>query len=195
LVWNRLVEVPALLSLRIEPTRFLPVAAIRLVPFEERHLPDFRALVDDDLVRRFTRVPDPVPDGFDRTWAERYERGRADGTRMNFAIEDPGDGRFLGIAVAPHVDREERTAELGYVVAPAARGTGVASAALRELTRWAFEEQDMYRLYLLISVANEGSKRVAERCGYQREGVLRGMFFKQGVHEDTESWSRLATDG
>ena len=38
------------------------------------------------------------------------------------------------------------------------------------------------------------SKRVAERCGYIREGVLRSLHVKQDVHEDTEIWSRLASD-
>jgi RimJ/RimL family protein N-acetyltransferase len=43
-------------------------------------------------------------------------------------------------------------------------------------------------------VHNEASKRVARRCGYEFEGVLRGLFFKQDLREDTESWSRLVTD-
>jgi RimJ/RimL family protein N-acetyltransferase len=96
--------------------------------------------------------------------------------------------------LAPKIDRETRTAELGYVVAPEARGRGVATEALRRLTAWAFEELEMIRLELLISVDNTVSKKVAERCGYVREGVLRSAYFKQGRREDTEIWSRLATD-
>ena len=168
--------------------------AIRLVPFGEQHVPGFRLLVDDPSVRRYTRVPEPVPDDYDRMWVDRYERGKADGTRMNFAIEDAAAGTFLGVALAPHLDHDERTAELGYVLGAAARGRGVATEALRQLTVWAFEEQRMIRLQLLISVANDASKRVAQRCGYRFEGVLRGLYFKQDLREDTESWSRLVTD-
>jgi RimJ/RimL family protein N-acetyltransferase len=168
--------------------------AIRFVPFGEQHLPGFRSMLDDPLVRRYTRVPDPVPGDFDRTWVDRYESGKADGTRMNFAIEDADSGAFLGIAVAPQIDHEERTAELGYVLAAEARGRGVATEALRQLTVWAFEEQGMVRLQLLISVSNDASKRVAQRCGYRFEGVLRGIYFKQDLREDAESWSRLVTD-
>jgi RimJ/RimL family protein N-acetyltransferase len=51
----------------------------------------------------------------------------------------------------------------------------------------------MVRLELMIGVDNPGSKRVAVRCGYVREGVLRSLHFKQGLREDTEIWSRLAT--
>jgi RimJ/RimL family protein N-acetyltransferase len=133
-----------------------------------------------------------VPPDFARAWLARYDEGRRDGTREAFAIVD--DDGFLGLALAPQIDRETRTAELGYVVAPRARGRGVASEALRRLTEWAVTELGMFRLELLISVDNAASQRVAEKGGYVREGVLRSFHVKQNVREDTEIWSRLATD-
>jgi RimJ/RimL family protein N-acetyltransferase len=164
-----------------------------LVPLSEEHLAAVEAMLDDPDNLRFTRIPEPVPSGFARTWLERYEEARGDGSREAFAIVGDG-GEFLGLALAPRIDREARTAELGYVVAPAARGRGVATEALRQLTEWAFEELGMLRLELMINVENDGSKKVAERCGYAREGVLRSLHFKQDRWEDTEIWSRLATD-
>jgi RimJ/RimL family protein N-acetyltransferase len=168
------------------------VPGIRLEPFGERHRPGFRALLADPQVRRYTRVPEPPPPDFDNTWVSSYEERRAAGTAMNFAVEDE-DGTFLGIAVAPAIDVTDRAAELGYVLAPAARGRGAATEALGLLTGWAFA-QGMHRLYLVISVENDASKRVALRAGYQFEGVLRGVHFKQGRFENVEYWSRLATD-
>jgi hypothetical protein len=50
------------------------------------------------------------------------------------------------------------------------------------------------RLELPVGVENHASKRVAERNGYRLEGVLRSLYFKQGVREDTELWSRLPGD-
>lgn len=164
-----------------------------LVPFAEEHLPGVEEMLDDPDNLRFTRIPEPVPPGFARTWFERYREARGDGSREAFAIVDEG-GELLGLALAPHIDREARTAELGYVVVPAARGRGVATEALRQLTDWAFAELGMLRLELMISVDNAASKKVAERCGYIREGVLRSLHFKQDRWEDTEIWSRLATD-
>jgi RimJ/RimL family protein N-acetyltransferase len=80
------------------------------------------------------------------------------------------------------------------VVDAAARGRGVATTALGLLTAWAFRELDSVRLELLISVDNPGSKRVAEHNGYRYEGTMRSVFVKPGLWEDTEMWSRLATD-
>ena len=166
---------------------------LSLVPFGEEHLAGVEGMFDDPDLLRFTRIPEPVPPGFARTWLERYAEARTDGSRDAFAIVDDG-GQFLGLALAPQIDRQTRTAELGYVVAPAARGRGVATEALRQLTEWAFAELGMLRLELMISVENAGSKKVAERCGYVHEGVLRSAYVKQDLREDTEIWSRLATD-
>jgi RimJ/RimL family protein N-acetyltransferase len=166
---------------------------VRLEPFGRSHLAEAAALTEDPDVLRFTRVPEPVPPEFATTWLAAYEAGRRDGTREAFAIVD-GDGVFLGMAVAPRIDRPALTAELGYVVARAARGRGVATRALALLTDWAFREQGLLRAELLISVDNDASKRVAERCGYVREGVLRSLHVKQDRREDTELWARLPGD-
>jgi RimJ/RimL family protein N-acetyltransferase len=165
---------------------------IRLRRLERPDIGVARAIVDDRDSIRFTRVPDPVPEGWLDAWFERYEEGRADGTREAFAIvEDDG---FVGLALAPSIQRDERTVELGYLVVPAARGRGIATEALRALTAWAFEELDPVRIELLISSENIASRIVAERCGYTYEGTLRSTYVKPGVWEDTEVWSLLAAD-
>ena len=167
--------------------------AVRLEPLSGDHLEGLEAIVRDPEVQRFTRVPAQAPPGFAKELIDVYDAGRAAGTREGFAIVDE-DGAFLGVAVAPRIDREGLTAELGYTTAAHARGRGVASAALALLTAWGFETLGARRLELLISVENDASKRVAQRCGYVREGVLRSLHVKQGLREDTEIWSRLPSD-
>jgi RimJ/RimL family protein N-acetyltransferase len=79
------------------------------------------------------------------------------------------------------------------VVAPRAHGRGVARSALQLLTEWAFEH-GLERVKLRISTDNEASMRVAERCGYVREGLLRSLHFKAGKRLDIVVYSRLPTD-
>jgi RimJ/RimL family protein N-acetyltransferase len=168
--------------------------AIRLEPFDAGHLGAFTAMFDDSDMLRFTRLPTVPPPGYAETWLGRYEDGRRDGTSEAFAVVDAETGEFLGIGVAPRIDDEARTLELGYVVAPAARGRGVATETLRLLTDWSFSERGILRVELFISAENEASKAVATRCGYVREGALRSAYFKEGLREDTEIWSRLPAD-
>ena len=41
---------------------------------------------------------------------------------------------------------------------------------------------------------NDASQRVAARCGFTREGILRGYERFKGARPDVMSWSLLATD-
>jgi RimJ/RimL family protein N-acetyltransferase len=167
--------------------------AIRLEPFGERHLDEVTAMLDDRDVLRFTRIPDPPPADFARHWLDRYAAGRGDGTREAFAALD-GGGALLGLALAPEIDREGHDLELGYLVVPAGRGRGAATRILTLLTEWAFEEAGALRARLVIDVANPASERVAQRCGYVREGVMRSVHFKAEQRIDAGLWSRLPTD-
>ena len=167
--------------------------AVSLRPLAAEHLDDVAALLDDPDVLRFTRLPVPPPAGYARQWLERYEEGRLDGTREAFAALDD-DGHFVGLALAVDIDREGREVELGYITAPAARGRGIATVMLDELTRWAFDELGALRVTLIIDVENRGSSKVAERCGYVLEGVMRSSYLKDDVRVDAGLWSRLPTD-
>lgn len=174
------------------------MVAIRLKILGEEYLEHLHALASDPTVREYTRIPEPPPDGFARAWLRMYEAARLAGTRELFGVTDEDDGEFYGMAAAVSIDLDAATAELGYMLLPSARGRGIATAALAELTRWAFDELRMHRLELMIVVANGPSRAVAERCGYLHEGTHRSLFLKNGadgpIRHDTEVWAKLVTD-
>jgi RimJ/RimL family protein N-acetyltransferase len=165
---------------------------VRFEPFTRAHIPLLDVLLGDPDTLRWTRIPEPPPAGFGEDWAGRYEAGRRAGTQEGFAVLGEDD-EFLGLALVPTIDRETGEAELGYMVAPSARGRGVGTAILRELTAWALRE-GVQRCELIISAGNTASERVAARAGYVREGHLRSIHLKQGKREDVTVWSRLPSD-
>lgn len=171
------------------------MVSLVLVPLTIDHLHHVEALANDPAVAQFTRFPVPAPDGWVREWwYPRYEAGRLDGTREAFAAVSTDDGSFLGLALAPVIEPEAAEMELGYLVAPAARGQGVASEMLRQLTDWAFGPGGALRVALLIDAGNAASQGVARAAAYQLEGTMRSSYFKQGMRSDCQIWSRLASD-
>lgn len=166
---------------------------VRLVPFGAEHLGAFAPMASDPDALRFTRFPDPPEPDFPARWLARYEAGRVTRTKEAFAILGPvGDDTFYGVALAVEIDLEAQEAELGYLTATAARGRGVATAALRALTDWAFEERRLERVTLLIDNDNKGSERVAQKAGYAREGLLRGIYLKPGRRGDMLLYAKLS---
>jgi [ribosomal protein S5]-alanine N-acetyltransferase len=168
--------------------------AIRLEPLDQSVAPALLAVLDDPDIVRFTRVPDGADETFVRGWIKRYEDGWQEASRAAFAIRARDDGAFLGWAGIVELDLERGQGELGYLVAPAARGRGVAPRTVELLTRWAFDELGLERLELRIDPENVPSAKVAERAGYRLEGVLRNLHFKAQLRADVGVWSRLRHD-
>jgi len=167
--------------------------AIRLDPLAPRYVPDFERLLEDPDVVRNTRVPSSPPPDFASSWIARYADGWQDGSRAGFAILSH-EAVFLGFGGVVDLDLDAAQGEIGYVVAPGARGRGVASRALRLITGWALDELGLERVELHIDPDNTASIRVAERCAYIREGVMRSLHFKESIRGETVIYSLLRTD-
>ena len=166
---------------------------IRLEPLNEAHVAPIAVVIGDPDIVRFTRVPSGADDTFVRGWIARYVAGWGDGSCAGFAIRAT-DGEIIGFAALVDLDLDHREGEIGYMVAPAARGRGVARRAVELLTRWGFDELGLVRLELRIDVENPGSVAVARRTGYRLDGVLRQGHVKEGLRADVGVWSRLSND-
>jgi ribosomal-protein-alanine N-acetyltransferase len=162
------------------------VLDVRLVPLTTAHVPDLLATMADPEVLRFTRTPAVVTEEWLHGWLARFDGHH----RLAWAVVD-GSGTFLGYAVTGPVDHEGGEVELGYAVAPAARGRGVAGAALFSMARWALEEAGLARVTALVSTLNHASSRVAQRAGFTFEGVLRSVHHRDDERVDLECWSLL----
>ncbi len=143
-------------------------------------------------IQQWTTVPSPYlpvdAEVFLAGSALRWVQGLA-----SFAILGEHTGRLLGsigFAGLP----EEGVVEVGYWVAPDARNRGVATAATTLICDWAFDELGFHRVDWQAYVGNEGSRRVAQRCGFTFEGTLRGRGFQRGAYRDVWIAGLLATD-
>ena len=86
--------------------------------------------------------------------------------------------------------------ELGYIIhAIADRGQGYAAQSLRLLSDLLFAGADpFHRQQLMIEVWNTASWKVAERCGFTREGLLRASGLGEGEPADSFIYSRTYRD-
>ncbi|SDW67945.1 Protein N-acetyltransferase, RimJ/RimL family [Amycolatopsis xylanica] len=157
---------------------------------------------ESDLERRFEAFSDPLCLRF--SWPltgtpslahvrERFaaqEEARLSGDELPLAIVDAEDHLWGGCSLYDFAPGEAR-ASVGYWVAAGARGRGVATRTTRLLAGWAFEHLALARLELVCEPANVASQRVAERCGFVREGVLRSHIPFQGGRRDSVIFSLL----
>ena len=155
---------------------------------------DLWALAQEPGMVEYTYVPTGATEDFIPGWIQRYVDGWADGSRAGFLVRAVDDDTFLGFGSIVNLDLEAQQGEIGYALVEAARGRGAASGAVGLLTEWGFGALDLIRLELHIDDTNLASAKVAERCGYRKEGVLRSVHFKEGRRCDLAVWSRLRSD-
>ena len=136
---------------------------------------------DPDIARFILEAPPP------RRWAPA--------TDAELVIADEVDGAPLGMVSLRIAEGDPGLAAVGYWLRPEARGRGVATVAVLLVAGWAFEELGVQRLELTTVPENVASQRVAERAGFTREGVLRGLqAAKDDGRQDTVMFSLLPAD-
>ena len=85
--------------------------------------------------------------------------------------------------------------EIAYILFDqASRGKGYMTEAVTLLVKYLFATKKINRLQLTVFPDNVASKKVADRCGFTREGVLRGAIFHHGQNADLELYSLLRAE-
>jgi RimJ/RimL family protein N-acetyltransferase len=148
----------------------------------------------DSTVQRFSWMGTaPYTEADAYGFFAHQDQARHRGEELNLAFNDPGDPRaVLGGGSIYGIDLEQGRATVGYWLTPAARGRGIATHATLLMARWAFATLAIARLELTCGPDNVASQRVAERCGFTREGVLRSYIPFKGGRRDTVMFSLLA---
>ncbi|HUO74161.1 MAG TPA: GNAT family N-acetyltransferase [Solirubrobacteraceae bacterium] len=154
------------------------------------------AACQDPEIVRWTRVPERYGEVDAQAYLlERYHATHA-GASAPFAIVASSDlDVLLGSISILRVVWEHLRAEVGYWLAPQARGQGHATRALTLISRWAFDALGLERIDLLAATGNLPSQHVAERAGYSREGVLRSYMEGADGRQDMVAFGLLARAG
>jgi RimJ/RimL family protein N-acetyltransferase len=122
-------------------------------------------------------IPSPYTEDDARWYIAHCSEGWAEGTMTNFAITDAESGEAIGSVGVRWLEPDQGVAEVGYWVAPWARGKGLCTRAVQLVSRWAIVDHGVERLQLRTDEENEASRRVAEKAGYTQEGILRSSRF------------------
>jgi RimJ/RimL family protein N-acetyltransferase len=132
-------------------------------------------VMSDPTMHEFLAVPRPYQHSDARYFIRAIAaRGRAEGTGVECAVVERSTDRLVGSAALRL--REE---EIGYWVAPDARGNGYAAEAADVLTTWAFRV-GLVRVRLACDVRNLASVRTALASGFRFEGVARNAVTSTG---------------
>ncbi|HEU0304598.1 MAG TPA: GNAT family N-acetyltransferase [Gaiellaceae bacterium] len=168
---------------------------VLLRPWSDADTPAVAAACrDPEIARWIDDIPAPYTRADARAYVAACRRGWKEGSLWAFAVTDAATGDVVGSCGIAWQDPTHGVAEIGYWVRADDRGRGVATRAVRLASAWAFETGGVERLQLRADVLNTASQKVAEKAGFQREGVLRSVRYsrRQQRRVDFVMFSRLA---
>lgn len=154
---------------------------------------DVAAIFDacqDPLIQEFTTVPSPYTREDAVTFVDLVSQWWDDGSELVWAIRD---GAGLAGMIGLHRIKDG-AAELGYWLAPDARGRGYILEAATTVVDFAFGPLRLERLEWHAVVGNAASARVAQTLGFQLEGIRRQGLPDRGSRVDGWIAGLLATD-
>lgn len=158
------------------PSLQISLEQLVLRPFCEGDAQAVARACNDKEIQRWLPLPTPYTIEIAVDWCMRLShelRENGDGLPLAM-VTDAGD--FIGAISLKKTDWRAKVTEIGYWTAPWMRSAGHATAATAYLARWALDG-GMERVELTAATGNRASQRVAEKAGFEFEGVMRNAGF------------------
>jgi RimJ/RimL family protein N-acetyltransferase len=144
------------------------------------------------------------------TWVRR-QQARPPGVGISFAIAPTGQPAtgYIGLIRRPRLEMgvtrtvgdgelvfnaHRQVVGIGYWIAAAAQGNGLATRAVILSSRWALQSAGMIRVEALLDPDNIASRRVVEKSGFRPEGHLRSYLELDGHPADALVYALLVSD-
>lgn len=168
--------------------RALRSARLELSPPTEEDADAITLACQDPEIQRWTSIPVPYGSEHAGTFIESVE---ADwGATYTWAIRRGGE--LVGMASLFDVD--DGAAEVGYWIAPNARGQGIAVEAIEAVCTFGFSDLGLQRIAWEAIAGNTASARCARRAGFAYEGCARLGIFQRGTRYDSWRAARIIDD-
>jgi len=161
-------------------TAFTFIESPRLVlrRFADADLESFLAYLNDPLVARYQSW-ESYTEGEARAVIEQ-QKGRSPGQPgqwFTFALELKETGTLVGHVALRMLDDQQ--AEIGFTMARAFHGRGLACEAATRVLDYAFAELNLHRVTAITDVENEKSDALLKRLGMRREAhFIENIWFK-----------------
>jgi len=156
---------------------------VRLRPLRKADAPLlYQWITDRDLV--ILNSPyHPVSELDHEAWVEKMMARHSD--LVIFVIEEVSSGLAIGTCQLLNINWRYRSAELQIRIGDAVfQSKGYGSEAVQLLVGFGFNDLNLHRIYLHVFASNGRAVRAYEKCGFEREGMLKEAAYIDGEWVD-----------
>jgi [ribosomal protein S5]-alanine N-acetyltransferase len=114
------------------------------------------------------------------------------GTALRLFVFTADESQIIGSLGLTRITRGVRfDCSLSYAIRQSQEGSGLMSEAVRAAIQYAFADLGLHRIEAAHSADNDRSRRLLERLGFERVGLIRGFLLTGGQWRDTVLHSLL----
>lgn len=157
----------------------------------ERDIPAWFARATDREAASLAGDPIPEHMAAGMEWLARSRRQLAEGRRFQWSIDLSGVADAIGTISLSFSATDSKSAELGFVLARAYWGRGLATEAAREVLRYAFEGLALEEVRAEAVERNLASYRILVNLGFEQIESFVDVF----DGESCGRFRRIATQG
>ena len=112
-----------------------------------------------------------------------------------FGIEEKSTNNLIGMTFLKDINLINRACEFAIFIGDKnAKGKGYAKEATLKTIKFAFNDLNLNRVFLIVQEDNIPAKKLYEKCGFRMEGQLRESVYKNGKYKDEIIMSVLRKD-
>ncbi len=126
-----------------------------------------------NISRYLTVVPFPYTESDATWWVNNCVSERSSKEKITFAVVIKPSSDVVGHVSFYGINLIHKTAEIGYWLGESYWRRGYISQAVRAILPYAFKELDFRRLSIRVFAENQASALLAQKLGFQFEGLLR----------------------
>ena len=116
---------------------------------------------------------------------EAYNRNKA----APWGIELKEVGKIIGTAGFVNWNRENKKAEIGYILSEEYWRRGIITEVVKEIVKFGFEILELTEISARSKPANIASQKVLVKCGFKYHGLIKKQLMIKGKLEDMDLFS------
>jgi RimJ/RimL family protein N-acetyltransferase len=152
-------------------------------PIEVTDLENYHLWINDEETNQWRGLYHPTSREEALKWIESKRQTQSD--TLNLSIHT-ADGKHIGFIGLQAICPRSRRAELWiYIGDKEYWGKGFGEDSARTLCKYAFEQMNLYRIWLECNPDFTQVTRCYEKVGFKQEGTLRHAYYRDGAFRDT----------
>lgn len=174
----------------------IQLETLRLRAIEPEDASRYFDWVNDTETNQWRGLYPPTSHEAAQNWISDQMKQSSDKLGLALEIKSGGDNyKHIGFIGLRGVCARSRRGEMWiYLGDKESWSQGIGTQAVRGICQFAFEEMNLYRVWLECDPEHQGGVRCYQKVGFVEEGRLRQAYYRRGKFRDTIMMGLLRSD-